>query len=99
MFLKEKIMQLSGLNKEKVYAEVSLSVYFPRKTIQKGEQSTEFKWAGLPGTALPTGHLPLTVASTAFKWVIKSLKSKQRQDVNYVNFYHLYGSERHQRRN
>lgn len=36
LFLKEKIMQLSGLNKGKVYAEVSLSMYFPRKRI-KGE--------------------------------------------------------------
>lgn len=69
-------MQLTGLNKEKVYAQVSLSVHFPRKTIQKGEQSTGFKWADLPGPELPMGHPPLTVASTAFKLVIKYLKIK-----------------------
>lgn len=49
----------------------------------------------LPGTESPTGHLPLPVASPSSKWVIKSSKSKQRQDVKYVNFCHLPGSKRH----
>lgn len=40
-------------------------------------------------------HGPSATDSAAFKRVIKSLKSKERQDVNYVNFCHLGGSERH----